>query len=127
MTAQQIYIMASAFLYEKDGDDAESKQFAIPFLNVLLQESLNTENSIRRYKGTTEITEAPLIASLTDNIDYDDNITRIALPYGLAARFYAEALDTDSSDKFRAEYRKALQEASKLTVSTIDDVYSGVE
>ena len=88
MTAQQIYEMASSFLYEADGDDAESKDFSIGFLNVLLQEALETENSIRRFKETTELTEAPYLTALTDTINYDGAITRGALPYGLAAFYF---------------------------------------
>ena len=123
MTAQQIYEMASSFLYEADGDDAESKDFSIGFLNVLLQEALETENSIRRFKGTTELTEAPYLTALTDTIDYDGAITRGALPYGLAAFYFKEAMDTDGERQYREMYKDALSKARKAASTTITDQY----
>ena len=123
MTAQQIYEMASSFLYEADGDDADSKSFALGFLNVLLQEALETENSIRRFKGAEELTAAPYLAALTDEINYDGAITRGALPYGLASFYYAEAMDNFQSENYRGKFIAALNAANKATPTTIEDQY----
>ena len=49
MTGQQIYELASSFLYEIDGEDEDSKRFAVGFINILLQECLNCENSMRLF------------------------------------------------------------------------------
>ena len=51
MTGQQIYELASSFLYEIDGEDEDSKRFAVGFINILLQECLNCENSMRLSGG----------------------------------------------------------------------------
>lgn len=123
MTAQQIYEMASSFLYEADGDDAESKDFSIGFLNVLLQEALETENSIRRFKETTELTEAPYLTALTDTINYDGAITRGALPYGLASFYYQEAMDNFQAENYRGKFVAALNAANKATSTTVEDQY----
>ena len=56
MTGQDIFEMASAFLYERDNEDPDSKEFALQFLNVLLEDALPVENSIRRYKGKRSLT-----------------------------------------------------------------------
>ena len=125
MTAQRIYEIASSYLYEKDGEDADSKHFSVGFLNVLLQESLKTENSIRRYNGEAELKSAPYIASLTETIDYADEITRVALPYGVAAQFFQEAMDYPQAENYRGKYIMALNEAMKATVTAIEDVYGG--
>lgn len=125
MTAQQIYETASAFLYEVSGEDADSKAFAIPFLNILLQEALDTENSIRAFKGQTKLVSAPYITSLDEDIDYDDSITRTALPYGVASFYFQEAMNNYQSENYRGKYISALRDATKYSVGTITDVYGG--
>lgn len=124
MTGLDIYQIASSFLYEHDGDDSDSKDFAIKFLNVLLQESFDTENSIRRFKGTDELTEAPYITSLNETIDYDARITRGALPYGLASFYFQEAMDNFQAENYRGKYISAINSSAKATSTTIEDQYS---
>lgn len=123
MTAQQIFELASSFLYERDGDDADSKHFSLGFLNVLLQEALSVENSIRKHNGQDVLTSAPLLSALSETVPYADAITRVAFPYGLAANFYAEAMNTFQAENYRAKYVAALNEARKYTLDTIVNVY----
>jgi len=123
MTGQDIYEYASAFLYERDGDDADSKHFAVKFLNILLQECLEVENSIRAFNDKALLATAPRLTSLTENIDYDNAITVSALPYGLAAFYFQEATDNFQAENYRAKYLAALQSATKYKLTTIEDVY----
>ena len=123
MTGLEIYKAASAYLYERDNEDEESKEFSVPFLNTLLMEALPYENSIRRSKDMTELETAPTIISLNDTIDYHDSITRIALPYGLAALFFAENLDNYRGNLYRAQYLSALGDAVRITPNVVIDVY----
>lgn len=127
MTAKDIYILASSFLYERDGEDADSKSFSLGFLNILLQESLETENSIRLFNGQEPLMSAPLIATMDDAINYSDEITRVALPYGLAAQFFQEAMDNFQAENYRAKYISALNSARKLTFTPIKNIYNGWE
>lgn len=123
MTGLEIYKAASAYLYERDNEDEESKEFSVPFLNTLLMESLPYENSIRLNRGEKELDNAPLIASLEEEIAYHDEITRVALPYGLAALFFAENLDNYRGNLYRAQYLSALGDAVRITPNTVIDVY----
>jgi len=123
MTGQDIYEYASAFLYERDGDDSDSKHFAVKFLNILLQECLEVENSIRKFNGDDLLETAPRLTSLAQTIDYDDSITVTALPYGLAAFYFQEATDNYQAENYRAKYLAALQSAAKYTFTDIEDVY----
>lgn len=123
MTGLDIYKAASAYLYERDNEDEESKEFSIPFLNTLLMEALPYENSIRLSKGMPELETAPTIISLNDTIEYHDSITRVALPYGLAALYFAENLDNYRGNLYRAQYLSALGEAARLVPETTYDVY----
>ena len=125
MTGQEIYETASAFLYEADNEAAERKRYSVPFLNLLLQECLETENSIRISEGLEPLETAQKITSLDDNIIYADSITRVALPYGVAAQFFQEAMDNFQAENYRAKYIAALSEARKLVFVDIVDVYGG--
>ena len=123
MTGLEIYKAASAYLYERDNEDEESKEFSVPFLNTLLMEALPYENSIRLSKGMPELETAPTIISLNDTIDYHDSITRVALPYGLAALYFAENLDNYRGNLYRAQYLSALGDAVRITPNVVIDVY----
>lgn len=126
MTGQDIYEIASSMIYERSGEDADSQEFSVPFLNITLQECLDVENSIRRYKGRAVLIEAPYITALSETIDYDGAITRVAMPYALASHFYREAMDNYNSQDFRARFISALNDARKHNVTLIEDVYGGV-
>lgn len=123
MTGQDIFEMASAFLYERDNEDPDSKEFALQFLNVLLEDALPVENSIRRYKGETELDAAPFLSALTDDVPYSASITRGALPHGLAAYFFEESGDNYRGNLYRNLYEKGLAKASKYNLEPIEDVY----
>lgn len=125
MTGQEIYEAASAFLYEADGEDAESKRYSVPFLNLLLQECLEVENSIRISKGLEPLETAQKIETLSDEIIYSDSITRVALPYGVAAQFFQEAMDNFQPENYRAKYIAALNEARRLVFVDVVNVYGG--
>lgn len=124
MTALEIFQLASALMYETTSDDADSKKFSVQFLNIHLQECLPAENSIRRFKGTTELTAAPWITALETTIDFDDKITRGALPYALAYHFYLEARDPATAAAMKMEYENALSRASVCIEEDITDAYA---
>lgn len=84
-----------------------------------------TENSIRRHEGRALLAAAQKIASLDETIDYADAITRVALPYGVAAQFFQEAMDNFQAENYRAKYVSALNDARKLSFEPIVDVYGG--
>lgn len=123
MTGQDIYELASSFLYEKDGEDADSKGFAIGFLNILLQEALPIENSVRRREGKEHLKRAPYLKTLAEEIDYCDQILRAALPYGLASWYFQEALDNFQAENYRSKYLAGLDDAKKHISGEVKDVY----
>jgi hypothetical protein len=124
MTGQNIYEIASSFLYERDAEDYDSKEFAVNFINVLLQESLPYENSIREWNAETLLTAAPEITALTDTIAYNAALTRVALPYGLASFFFQEAMDNFQAENYRNKYLSALRDAMKMNQEDTVDVYA---
>ena len=125
MTGQEISELASSFLYEADGEDQESKKYSVGFLNILLQEALDTENSIRQHEGRETLKTAPYLKTLDETIDYHDSITRAALPYGVAAQFFQEAMDNFQAENYRAKYIAALNAVRKGVFVPIVDAYGG--
>lgn len=125
MTGQDIYELASSFLYEVDGEDADSKKFAVGFLNILLQETINCENSMRLFRDLEPLDEAPFIKSLTEEIPYQPELTRVALPYGLASWYFQEAMDNFQAENYRSKYLAAVTDASKINSGIAEDMYGG--
>ena len=126
-TVGDIYELASALIFEASGEDTDSQTFSIPFLNIFLQECLPTENSIREFNGDDLLTEAPWVESLDDEVAYNGSLTRVALPYALAWRFFVEAMDTYQADICRAKYDEARNNAGKCIVEDIEDYYATAE
>jgi len=125
MTAQDIYALACSFLYEKPGQDAAGEQFYLGFLNVLLAEALPIENAIRLSKGLPPLASAPVLSAGTDEVNCDEAIARVALPYGLASWFFQDIADYAQAENYRAKYIGALRDAAKARFVPIEDAYGG--
>lgn len=120
MTAQKIYELASSFLYETDDEDADSKKFAVGFLNILLMETFPCENSIREFRGLEPLKEPPMISSLDEDIPYQPELTRVALPYGLASWYFQEGMDNFQAENYRSKYLAAVMDASKINPGIVE-------
>ena len=110
MTGQDIYILASALLWEGDNEDTDSKKFTVQFLNGLLPETLGAENSIRRRDGMELLTEAPVIRSLDEAIPYHEKLCRTTLVYGLCWHFFENLQNTFQSELYRQMFISSLEE-----------------
>lgn len=113
--------MAAAFVYEKPGDSRDSFAFSVPFLNVLLIECLNAENSNR--EPEQRLDAAPMLTSPEDDVPYCEKLTRGALPYGLAARYYAAEDDAYNENLMQQRYYSGIQAAHMMQEVEIEDVY----
>jgi len=123
MKAKDIYSAACAFLYEQPGEDAEGEKYYPGFLNLLLQEALPYENAVRRSEGGVQLAEAPIVSDGETEIPYCDALTRIALPYGLAAWFFQDIADNFQAENYRGKYLLALKDARKHAFVPVEDVY----
>lgn len=86
------------------------------YMNILLQESFNAENSIRAADGEPELSSAPWVTSLDDDIVYHDSITRAALPYGLAWQYHQDAENHDLAAQYRELFTANVDKAYKFIV-----------
>ena len=98
MTAQEIYKAALSKIFEREGDDEDFQYFFLEFLNACLAEAMPCENSIRAAAGREELAEPQVVTSMSETVDVDARIARIALPYGVAAYYFQ-----DDDDDFVVE------------------------
>ena len=113
-TIKRIYTLALAKIIEAPGTDVDYDSYSPPLLDSLLVEALPYENAIRAQRGDEELTSVPEVTTIDSTVlDWDDRITRVALPWGLAAAllFDDENRNADSV-RFRKEFVSALEDAA---------------
>lgn len=108
-TTKKIFDLAAAILFESKGGDADFDKYAPLFLEQLLMEALPYENQIREYEGRERVQTVPEVTAIDELtvIDWDDRITRGALPHGLASRFMGD--DNNKKAEAVIEYNLFLQ------------------
>lgn len=114
MTVRQVYAIAAAFIGDREGDDNDERDFSPIYMNVLLQEALPAENSIRKANGSAELTIAPT-PGIDDAIPYSDKIVRGALPYGLAWQYHQDAGNLGLASQYRNMFIEGVENAKKTT------------
>ena len=122
MTAGDIYRQALAYLYDVEGRDPDFQQFFPAFLNALLLEALPCQNSRRRAAGLAPI-EAPQVSGPEEELPYDDELCRLALPYGLAAYYFSDEGEGGTAANYRARFVSALDDLSKAAACEMADAY----
>lgn len=124
MTAQDIFTLGAALIAETPGEDPDMVKFSPHYLNIILQECLNVENSVRLDEGRELLSEAPFITNMGEVVDYAPQLTRVAIPYALAANYYRENGDNYHEQQYRAEYVSAVNDAVRYIPEVIEDVYA---
>ena len=85
-TIKRIYTLALAKIIEAPGTDVDYDSYSPTLLDSLLVEAMPYENAIRAQRGDAELTSTPEVTAIDSTaLDWDDRITRVALPWGLAA------------------------------------------
>ena len=113
-TIKRIYTLALAKIIEAPGTDVDYASYSPTLLDSLLVEALPYENAIRAQRGDEELTGAPEITTIDSTaLDWDDRITRVALPWGLAAALLFDDENRKAeSVMFRNEFVSALEDAA---------------
>ena len=113
-TIKRIYTLALAKIIEAPGTDVDYDSYSPPLLDSLLVEALPYENAIRAQRGDEELTSAPEITTIDSTVlDWDDRITRGALPHGLASALMIDEEDKQAQMVLERNYFvEALEEAA---------------
>ncbi len=125
MTGNEIFETALSYISQTSEESEDIAVFAPLWLNVLLAECFEVENTLRKSKGLSQLTEVPKVTAETMDIEipYQAELVRIALPYGLASDIYRDDEDNYRVKKFRDLYISALEEATRCTMTVVEDVY----
>lgn len=113
-TIKRIYTLALAKIIEAPGTDVDFDSYSPTLLDSLLVEALPYENAIRAQRGDAELTSTPEVTTIDGTVlDWDDRITRVALPWGLAAALLFDDENRKAeSVMFRNEFVSALEDAA---------------
>ena len=113
-TIKRIYTLALAKIIEAPGTDVDFDSYSPTLLDSLLVEAFPYENAIRAQRGDEELTGAPEVTTIDSTVlDWDDRITRVALPWGLAAALLFDDENRKAeSVMFRNEFVSALEDAA---------------
>lgn len=113
-TIKRIYTLALAKIIEAPGTDVDFDSYSPTLLDSLLVEALPYENAIRAQRGDEELIGAPEVTAIDSTaLDWDDRITRVALPWGLAAALLFDDENRKAeSVMFRNEFVSALEDAA---------------
>lgn len=113
-TIKRIYTLALAKIIEAPGTDVDFDSYSPTLLDSLLVEVLPYENAIRAQRGDAELTSTPEVTTIDGTVlDWDDRITRVALPWGLAAALLFDDENRKAeSVMFRNEFVSALEDAA---------------
>jgi hypothetical protein len=117
MTGNELLAMALALFAETDASDETYQALAVPYINTVLAEAFNCNNRIRKWSGKEVFAIIPAISSLADTVDYEEELLRNALPYGLAAKLYFDEENDGRLSYFNQEYANRLAEADKWVVT----------
>jgi hypothetical protein len=125
MTVLELFTLGMGQLAEPVGDNPVIRdRFMVGWTNIVLHEAFDAENSIRRSLEETELTSAQTVTSGADVLTYHDQLLYTALPYGIAVQAYVDDDNDYRANKYRQMFIAGLQDCSKITFGTVEDVYS---
>lgn len=120
MTGNDILKISLDLMFETE---TEYEKNAVSFLNIMIPELFETENLIRTAQNRELLADVPYVESLEDTIPYCDNLTRGAMPYGLASMIMMDDDDTSKAGYYRQLYVNAVNSYSRSVPGLVVDTY----
>ncbi|MBQ2816770.1 MAG: hypothetical protein IJB92_01955 [Clostridia bacterium] len=123
MTGRELLESALALMAEDMQDAADYEKQAPALIRLMMTELFDLNNSVLVSKEKAPLVQAPTIADLAAQIEYEDEIVLGVMPYGLAAKL---SLDDDRAKAayFNAEYLEKRRYYLKTVFSDIVDIYT---
>ena len=121
MTGKEVLGLSLNLLFEETD---EYDGVAVSFLNLLIPELYVTEQQLRAVNGLEALEKVPYLASLADDIPYNEELTRAALPFGLAAHIAFDDGDMGKVSYFRQLYVNAVNTFTAALPETVVDAYA---
>ena len=117
MDGNELLKRAMALYAETDTNDEDAKTLAVPYINMVLAETFDVNNRMRKYSGKEPMESIPEITELSDTIQYEDKLVKLALPYGLAAKLYFDEDDNPRLTMFLQEYSDRVNQCDRWVVA----------
>lgn len=102
MTAQELYKDVLMLMSEKPNSTAYDN-VVIPFLNQVINECYEENNSLRLRNGKPALSKAPVVSALTDEIKFENKYLYV-LKYGLASLLLIDDGDWTKTNTFNNKY-----------------------
>ena len=117
MTGNELLKRALAFFAETDTSDVDYQTLAIPHINMVLAETFEVNNRLRKMAGLEEFKSIPEIKTLSATIEYEDKLVYLAMPYGLAEKLYFDEENNARLSMFKQEYADRVNQCDRWVVA----------
>lgn len=103
MKVKDILALAAAIRGEAEPMQSQ-QQISIRYLNILLEDCKDLENSIRQNQDYAALQDAPTVSSIEDDVDYSASVLKAVIPYGIAECLYRLEGDMDNATVCQSKY-----------------------
>ena len=126
MTGSDIYNAALALTGEPPSSQGVyDTAVVVGLLNILVCEVFPYNNSLREAKGKLPMNAAPVLNTLADSAEYEAEMERECMPYGLAAHLMLSDDETGKAQFFNQKYEYSRETLAAAVLGEIRDVYGG--
>ena len=123
MTAKEIYELGISYIPEVPSDNPDLQKYVVGWVNMMLLETFEVENSIREWGGEELLVAPQIIKNINDEIIYHESLARGAFPYGIAANAFIDDDNDYRSNKYGQYFVRGVNAANKYIPHKIKDVY----
>lgn len=122
MTGTELLTMAIGLFGETDTTPYTTT--ALPWINFVITETFDVANRRLAYDGLDQLLTVPLMTSLDDPLPYDDILTILAFPYGLATHlFRSEEQDYALLNSLEQKYADAVNKCDRAKCEIVTSDY----
>lgn len=111
MTGSSLLARAVALMQETESEHYEP--YAVALINLVLAETFEVNQRIRRFHGKEGLAGVPQIRELSEEIPYEEELALRALPLGLLCRIFAAEGNNPMLSLYKQEYASAVNECDK--------------
>lgn len=119
MKAQDIFELVAMLTFSTtQADKDDYAQFFLPALNMLLRDNFEINNALRLARGKEALISTPLINDISEEVEYEEEFTRLILPFGCAGYIYADDdpnMAADYKNKYEYERTRVLFAGYEVT------------
>ena len=127
MTALKLLDNSLALLLTSSSGTPEYTASALPVINMLLAETRQYNEILRRQKGKKPLEDIPCVFSLEDELPCEDELAMTALPNALCAKLLMDDDDLAKVAYFQNQYVSACESAARCVAEPVKDIYPAGE